>query len=115
MSFALDTARTVSGRNRVGRSPMRVSLSLALLAVARWHDAAQDNEAEKLYREMEQKVRAAKTLQVRFDLNITDALGKTGIVKGALTLGEGDKYRVDLDGKIFGQAVKGIEVSDGTQ
>jgi outer membrane lipoprotein-sorting protein len=94
---------------------MRCALSLALLALAAWPVAAQDNEAEKLYREMEKKVRAAKTLHVRFDLNITDALGKTGTVKGTLTLGEGDKYRVDLDGKIFGQTVKGTEVSDGTR
>jgi outer membrane lipoprotein-sorting protein len=92
---------------------MRWLLTLPLLTLAAGHAAAEQNEAEKLFHTMEEKVHAAKTLQVRFDLDITDALGKKGNVKGALILGEGDKYRAEVEGKLFGQAVKGVDVSDG--
>jgi outer membrane lipoprotein-sorting protein len=93
---------------------MRWSLTWTLLAAAAWPAVAEENEAEKLFRGMEQKVRKAKTLQVRFDLSVTDALGKKGTVQGILTLGEGDRYRVDGEGKLFGEAVKFTEVCDGT-
>jgi outer membrane lipoprotein-sorting protein len=92
---------------------MRWLLTLPLLALAAWPAAAEENEAEKLFRDMEQKVRAAKTLRVRFDLSVTDGLGKKGKVKGALTLGEGDKYRAEGEGQLFGQAVQFTEVCDG--
>jgi outer membrane lipoprotein-sorting protein len=83
------------------------------LAVAAWPAVAEENEAEKFYRKMEQKVRAAKTLQIRFDLRITDALGKTGTVKGTLVLGEGDTFRTEAEGKLFGETVKFRSISDG--
>lgn len=95
---------------------MRWLLTLALAALAVYPAAAAEpNAAEKLYRDMEQKVRAAKTLRVRFDLTITDSNDKEGKVKGALTLGEGDKYRAEGDGKMFGEAVRFVEVSDGAR
>jgi outer membrane lipoprotein-sorting protein len=75
----------------------------------------EENEAEKLFRGMEQKVRTAKTLQLRFELSITDADGKKGNAKGTLILGEGDKYRAEAEGKLFGEAViKFTSVSDGS-
>src|SRR5438105_2078484 len=92
---------------------MRWLLTLPLLALAACPAVAEENEAEKLFRGMEEKVRAAKTLRVRFDLGVTDALGKKGTIKGALTLGEGDKYRAEGEGKLFGQAVQFTEVCDG--
>jgi outer membrane lipoprotein-sorting protein len=94
---------------------MRWLTALALLAVTAWPAVAQDNEAEKLFRAMEQKVRSAQTLRLRFDLSVAGALGTKGNVKGTLVLGEGDKYRVEMEGKVFGQAVRGTEVSDGTR
>jgi uncharacterized protein (TIGR03066 family) len=75
---------------------------------------AKEDDPVKLFRAMQQKVAAAKTLRVRFDLTVTGADGGKGIVKGSLTLGAGDKYRVELDGKLFGHVVKETEVSDGT-
>jgi hypothetical protein len=51
-------------------------MTLALLGVAAWPVSAEENEAENLYRGMEKKVGAAKTLRVRFDLTITDAEAK---------------------------------------
>jgi outer membrane lipoprotein-sorting protein len=94
---------------------MRWLPALPLLAAAAWPAAAQDNEAEKLFRAMEQKVRSARTVRLRFDLSMAGALGTKGNVKGTLLLGEGDKYRVEMDGTVFGQAVRGTEVSDGTR
>src|ERR1700747_2129543 len=87
---------------------------LLLVAVAACPAASQDNDAEGLFRAMEQKIRASKTLLLRFDLSLEGALGTTGHVHGTLTLGEREKYRVEMQGRGFGQAVKGIEVSDGT-
>ena len=92
---------------------MRWFLTLALAATAVCPAAAEPNEAEKLYRDMEQKVKAAKTLRVRYDLTITDANDKEGKVKGALILGEGDKYRAEGVGRMFGEEVHFVTVSDG--
>ncbi len=55
---------------------MRWLLTLALLALVAWPAAAQQNEAEKLFRSMEQKIRTVKTLQLRFDATITGADAK---------------------------------------
>src|SRR6266487_4650333 len=94
--------------------PMRCLLTLALLSVGAGPVAAQEKEAEKLFRSMEKKVHAAKTLRLRYDATITDSDGKKWTVKGTLILGEGDKFRVEIEGKLFGEAVKGTQVSDGT-
>jgi hypothetical protein len=72
-----------------------------------------ENEAEKLFRGMEEKVRAAKSLQLHFDVSITDADAKTWKLNGNLILGEGDRVRLQLEGKLFGEAVKFTLVSDG--
>ena len=92
---------------------MRWLLTLALLALVAWPAAAQENEAEKLFRAMEQKVRTAKTLQLRFDSSVTIP-PQTGSLKGTLILGEGDKVRLEFGGKPFGVEFKLTVVSDGT-
>jgi hypothetical protein len=104
---------------------MRCFLTLALLALMTWPAAAQENEAEKLFRDLEQKVRAAKTLQVRFDAIITgpevkntddkkNVDPKKWHFKGSTILGEGDKFRAEYEGNLFGQETKYTVVSDGT-
>ena len=93
---------------------MRWVLPLTLLAVAVWPAAAEENEAEKLFRAMEKKVRAARTLRVRFDAQITDARGKKWDLKGSLVLGEGDRFRMESTGKLFGEAINFTVISDGT-
>src|SRR5690349_2582740 len=93
---------------------MRQLLTLALLALAAWPAAAQENDAEKLYRAMEKKVRAAKTLQLHFDATITGADAKKSNVKGTLVLGEGDKFRAESEGKLFGEESRFTVVSDGS-
>ena len=92
---------------------MRWLLTLVLPVAAAWPAVAQENEAEKLFRIMEQKVRTAKTLQLRCQLSITDAASKNWNINGTLTLGEGDKLRLEVDGRLFGEAVKFLSVSDG--
>ncbi len=93
---------------------MRWLLTSLLLSAAFPIQAAED-EAEKLFRAMEQKVKAAKTLRVRYELDISAAADKKGTVKGAILLGEGDQYRLDGEGKIFGQQVKFTTVCDGAR
>jgi outer membrane lipoprotein-sorting protein len=92
---------------------MRYALSILLLSALLPRALAQDNEAEKLFRDMEKKVRAAETLKLHFDAVITDADGKKWNVKGTLALGEGDKFRAEAEGKLFGEAVRFTVVSDG--
>lgn len=93
---------------------MRWSLTWTLLALAAWSAAAQENEAEKLFRSMEQKVRKAKTLQFRFDATMIGAGANADNLKGTLTLGEGDKLRMEVEGKQFGTECKLTFTSDGT-
>lgn len=93
---------------------MRCFLTVAILAATAWPAAAQQNEAEKLFRDMVHQVRTAKTLQLRFDADITGADGKSWRLKGALTLGEGDKLWADSEGTLFGEESKFTIVSDGT-
>jgi outer membrane lipoprotein-sorting protein len=93
--------------------PMRWLATMALLGAAACPAAAEENQAEKLYRNLEKKLRAAKTLRVRFDLAVTDARGKEWSLKGSLALGEGDRYRAEARGKLFGEAVEVVEASDG--
>jgi outer membrane lipoprotein-sorting protein len=100
---------------QIKEASMRWSLALALLAPMAWPVAAEENEAEKLFRNTEQKLRTAKTLQVHFDSTITGADAKRWNVKGTLTLGEGDKFRVEAEGKLFGEESKFTVVSDGTE
>lgn len=92
---------------------MRSTFALVLVILPVSLVSAKDDDAEKLYRSMEQKVRAAKTLQIRYEMNVTDAAGKTGGVQGTLTLGEGDRLRADAEGKLFDQPVKCTAISDG--
>jgi outer membrane lipoprotein-sorting protein len=93
---------------------MRCLLTMALLALVTWPAAAQENEAEKLFRALEQKVRTAKTLQLRSDATITGADGKKWHYKGSAIVGEGDKFRWEIEGKRLGHEWKRTYVSDGT-
>jgi outer membrane lipoprotein-sorting protein len=92
---------------------MRLLVTTALLMFFTRAAVAADKEAEDLFRGLEQKLRSAKTLRVRFDLSVT--VGKPGSLKGMLLLGEGDKFRLELEGKPFGELVKLTVVSDGAR
>lgn len=72
---------------------MRWFLTL-LLAVPALTVRAGEDEAEKVFREAGKHLRAAKTVQVRFDVKLKD-----GSAGGVLILGDGDRVRADGRGK----------------
>jgi outer membrane lipoprotein-sorting protein len=90
------------------RATLAVGLLAVVLVPAAW---AQDNEAEKLFCEMEKKLRGAKTLEVVFTYQLE---GKT--TKGSLLLTNDNKARLQVSGRFsFGaRRDASIElVSDG--
>jgi outer membrane lipoprotein-sorting protein len=93
---------------------MRLLLILAVVALLARPVAAEENEAEMLFRKTEQKMQTAKTLQIRFDTTVSGAGVKEGNLKGTLTLGEGDKLRLEAGGKPAGVEFQLTVVSDGT-
>src|SRR5262249_3330156 len=94
---------------------MRYALLALLFPAVAW--AGGDNEAEKLFRQLEKKIRAAKAVRIVADI--------TGSAKGTdvkfhieMTLAEGNKARVKMKGEVKkegGDEKLGAElVSDGT-
>jgi len=88
-----------------------LTLHSLLLAVALAR--ADENEAEKLYRGMEKKILAAKSLVVEFDSQNTVG-DKKFTVKGTIHLAEGNKTRLDLESEIFELGGKNLIVTNGT-
>src|SRR5262249_32868600 len=97
-----------------GRCPMRWLLVLMLVALIARPGAAQDKNAEKLFRKMDTRLRGAKTLQCQFDSTLTIGSEKVHL-KGTLTLGEDDKLRLETEVKLGDKAGKVVLVSDGTR
>jgi hypothetical protein len=75
----------------------------------------QQDEAEKLFRAMEKKIRSAKSLQLTFAGELTgDAVkGMKGTIKGTAYLAAGNKFRIEADGDVMGKTEKRLLVSDG--
>jgi hypothetical protein len=92
---------------------MRWILTVTVLMVA-MPVYAGDNEGEKLFRQMEKKIKAAKTLQIEFELVMT-ILGMQNTFKGDVTLGEGDKLHLNAAGAIAGMDIKVTVIGDGTK
>jgi outer membrane lipoprotein-sorting protein len=93
---------------------MRWLLTLAFLSLTALPcTAGGGDDAEKLCRQMEKKLRAAKTVHVAFDADITGADAKKGHLKGTLVLGEGDHLRAEAEGTLFGEESRFTLVSDG--
>src|SRR5437764_10735041 len=93
---------------------MRWILLLMPVALLAWPAAAQENDAEKQFLQMEKKLLAAKSVQLQFDASITGADAKKWHLKGSLVLGEGDKLRAEAEGTLFGEESRFTIVSDGT-
>jgi hypothetical protein len=74
--------------------------------------SAQDSDAEKLYRAMENKVRAAKTLHMALEGDM-DAQGFKGKFKGTMDFALGSKARLELDYDLFGKPEKLLLIADG--
>src|SRR5262245_19184346 len=73
---------------------------------------AQNSEAEKLYRAMEKKIRAAKTLHVTFSTEVADA-GKQPKIKGTIYLTSENKGRAEWDFDVAGMSQKLLQITDG--
>jgi outer membrane lipoprotein-sorting protein len=72
----------------------------------------QDNDAEKLYRTMEKKVRSAKGIHVVIEGEFSGE-GKKGKFSATLDMAEGNKLRLEMNGAFDGKDMKVISVSDG--
>jgi outer membrane lipoprotein-sorting protein len=85
-------------------------LAVALVAAPAY---GQENEAERLYRAMEKKIRSAKTVHFAFDGQISAKLKAT--MKGEAWLAEGEKgkFTFALEGDSSGQNLKMTQISDG--
>jgi outer membrane lipoprotein-sorting protein len=91
---------------------MRWLLLPALLLVAA-PAHGQQNEAEKLFRAMEKKIRSAKSLQLTFAGELTGD-GVKVTFKGTAYLAAGDKLRLEADNNLLGKDEKMLLISDGT-
>jgi outer membrane lipoprotein-sorting protein len=84
-------------------------LSLVAFSLLVAPASAGENEAERLYRAMEKKIRAAKTLQVVFAAELADD-GPPQKIKGSLHHAKGNKGRLEVDSEFD---LKLLLVSDG--
>jgi outer membrane lipoprotein-sorting protein len=76
--------------------------------------AAEPNEAEKLFREMDKKVTSAKSLECTFEAKVEGGK-EAGTIKGSLMLTEGNKSRLEMSFEHSGKTDKETMVSDGTK
>ncbi len=92
---------------------MRWIMSATLL-VATIPVFAQENEAEKLFRSMEKKIRAAKSLKV---VSAAEAEfgGKVTKLKATGQFAEGNKSRIDAESDDGSRQMKLLFISDGKQ
>jgi outer membrane lipoprotein-sorting protein len=73
---------------------------------------AQENEAEKLFRALEKKVRAAKSLEVVFEGSGTGGDIKAKF-KGKLLVGDGNRFRIETEAAVDGKKNHSLLASDG--
>jgi hypothetical protein len=91
-------------------------LALLVLILAAAPARAQEGEAENLYRAMEKKIRAAKSLVVEFNSQHTVDDKKEPskfTVKGTIYIALGNKTRLDLESEIFQLGGKNLIVTNG--
>jgi outer membrane lipoprotein-sorting protein len=87
-----------------------IALLTALLFVAPAN--SQENEAEKLFKKMADKILAAKTMQIEFEREVSTKFGKL-TQNGNFDLAkESKKYRIKLAGKKMGE-LSLLFISDG--
>lgn len=90
---------------------MRIMAGLTLLVLA-LPALAQDNEAEKLYRSFEKKLRTAKTVEFDFE-GAADGKAFKLKMKGNVKLAEGRVARLDLEMSEGPKSEKMLMISDG--
>jgi outer membrane lipoprotein-sorting protein len=95
---------------------MRHILSILLWSVLLPVALAQDNEAEKLFRDMEKKLHAAKAFQLAVTIETKgDTKDRVGSFKGSLLLTNDNKARLKISGDDFGEARNWEIISNGKQ
>jgi len=96
---------------------MRYALSLLLLPALASAAPAQDREAEKLYRDMEQKIRSAKAVQFGVTLEIQGPAkeDRGGTIKGSVLFTKDNQARLKIGGEVNGEKLNHEIVSDGKQ
>jgi outer membrane lipoprotein-sorting protein len=88
-----------------------INLATVLLLAA--PGAAQENEAEKLFRAMEKKIRAARSLEIVFEADATDPTPGAANFKGQALFGEGNRFRIEVKVSYEGKKTGGMIASDG--
>jgi outer membrane lipoprotein-sorting protein len=89
---------------------MKLQLVAFLLSAA-----AQDNEAEKLFRAMEKAIDGAKALRVVFEATYDKQARNALNLKGTMLLVQGNKLRVEATSLQQGKEIKLLMISDGTK
>src|SRR5580704_17088785 len=93
---------------------MRYVLSVLLLVAVLPAALAQDNEAEKLFRDMEKKVKAANAVQITVDIEIRAIKGsesenklkdKVFKAKGFLLMTKDNKVQMKMRGENVGMEI----------
>ncbi len=87
-------------------------LALFVLILAAAPARAEEGEAEKLYRAMEKKIRASKSLVVEFNSQHTVDDEKF-TVKGTIHIAAGNKTRLDLESELIELGGKNLIVTNG--
>src|SRR6266498_551937 len=96
---------------------MRYGLSALLLPALLWLPSAlaQDNEAEKLFRNLEKTIKAAKAIQVAAEIStqFQNGKGQEDKFKASLLLTRDNKTQLKLDGETNGEAFNCAITADG--
>src|SRR5438093_5718231 len=87
-------------------------LALLVLILAAAPVRAQEGEAEKLYRAMEKKILAAKSLALEFNSEMT-VDDKKFTLKGTIYVAAGNKARLDLESELFQLGGKNLILTNG--
>ncbi len=74
--------------------------------------AAEPNEAEKLFREMESKVNKAKNIECHYEYKL-EAGSVTRTENGTLLVAEANKLRMDVTNESGGRTFKIMQIADG--
>ncbi len=74
----------------------------------------QEDEAEKAFRAMEQRLLAAKTLRFAFAMTI-EVDTREDKLKGTVTLGEANRASINVNGTMSGKPLEMLMVSDGAK
>jgi outer membrane lipoprotein-sorting protein len=87
-------------------------LSLLIVTLLVVPAAAQENDAEKLFRAMEKKIRAAKSFQMDFEGEVSAGTAKM-TVKGKAAFAEKNNCRIEATNEVNGKEGKTLIVADG--